>query len=256
MRHPLTAWAAAPLLAGLSLVSADAFAICTFGGPGNEQTLQGVFNSLLGSSAPNAVTSCVNDGTDAAWVTDGPAAATIVIELAGFANQNRFGIYDPLNPTDTSRQLQIFGGSAGAGASASITFSGNTVTIGWPGTSNTRTATYGSSVFGFYLRSPENGGTFYFSDTSRNPDGVDHMYAYQGNGSTFIGGPPGINGQVFATNGVLLAWEDLQTGGDLDYQDFVVYARSVTVVPLPAAAWLLGSALLMLPFFGRRKARS
>ncbi|HKE44014.1 MAG TPA: DUF4114 domain-containing protein [Steroidobacteraceae bacterium] len=263
MRHFLRACLGALVLISLPWSFAGAAAVCTFGGPNGESTLQAVFNNLLGAShAPNAGSDCVPEPNDGRWQTTGPASATIVIELAGFASQNTFGIYDVLDPLNPAKQLQLFAGAAGQGSTAFITFtpsgSGYSVVIGWPGKPNRPAVTFGSAAFGFYLSTPEDNPNtpavdrmMYFSQTSLNSDGTDHLYAYRGNGSPFLAPP--LNGQTFATNGALLAWEDLRGGGDRDYQDFVVYANGVTPVPLPAAAWLLGSTL---PLLGLRRRRA
>jgi hypothetical protein len=141
---------------------------------------------------------------------------------------------------------------------------GYTVTVGWPNNPSSppsRSTTFGSSVFGFYLSTPEdnpnNPGfdrSVYFSETGLNYDGVDHMFAYRGNGAPFQSGP--LEGEIFAPDSLLIAWEDLMGGGDFDYQDFVVYARSVTVVPLPPALALLLSGLGLIGGTGRRRRSS
>ena len=59
-----------------------------------------------------------------------------------------------------------------------------------------------TSAFGFYLGTAANG-TF-FSQTGRNADGVDHLYAYQGNGQAFLGGP--LDGDVECEHH---GWRDL-----------------------------------------------
>lgn len=263
MRVPFRAWAAVPLLLTFFIWSPDARAACTFG-PGSpyggEPTLQAALNGLL-SSAPNTVTDCLADGTvpngDAHWITLSPSSATILLEIAGFANQNSFGLYDVANP---SNRFQIFSGPQGPGTNALISFvaagSGGydvTVTIG---TSSWTTSTpFVGTAFGFYLSTPQ--GNTFFSDSSLNPGGVDRMYAYRGNGATFTSGPVAGDGDpsndIFGVTDAILAYEDL-IHGDNDYQDFVVLVRGVqpSVVPLPPAVWLLASGLLGLAASRRR----
>ena len=265
MRVPTRAWAAAPVLLALAMFSVDARAACAFGPTpsGGEPTLQAALNGLL-SDAPDTVQDCLADGTapngDAHWVTLSPTSATILLEIAGFANQNRFGLYDAANPNN---RIQIFSGPQGPGATAAITFTAAagggynvTVTIG---TSSWSTSTpFVGTAFGFYLRTPQN--NTFFSDSALNSGQVDRMYAYRGNGSQFISGPVTTDGNpgndLFGANDVILAYEDL-VHGDNDYQDFVVLVRGVqpSVVPLPAAAWLLGSGLLGLGGLVRRRRR-
>lgn len=259
MRQRARAWLALPVIAGLCVAS-EAGAVCVVGAPGSEPTLQQVFGSLLGSAAPDVEGSCLDDGSDAQWRTNGESTVTIVIELAGFSNTNRLGIYDV---TDPSNQFQLFGGAAGVGARATITFAaadtGYSVTVAWPNNpaAPPQTRIFGSSVFGFYLsteqdnpNTPTADRSVYFSQTSLNDDGTDHLFAYQGNGGTFVSGA--LGGETFAPDNVLLAWEDLRGGGDRDYQDVVVYARSLATVPLPPALAFLISGLVVVGALRRR----
>ena len=50
----------------------------------------------------------------------------------------------------------------------------------------------------------------------------------------------------------VFGWEDLKGGGDKDYDDMVVGIHDVNAVPIPASAWLLGSALMGLVLINRR----
>ena len=109
------------LAVGMSAVMAlsaasPAHAACTtpFGDGG--AALQDVFNDITtnpvaGSSSINVATDCL--ANDALWSIQGAGAAiqTIVIELAAFAGQNTFGIWDADNPTNF---VEIFGTSRGA----------------------------------------------------------------------------------------------------------------------------------------------
>lgn len=252
-------WAIA---AALVAAGSQAHAACTFGGAGGEPQLQGVFNSILGAGAPSATADCVSDGADAVWTTVGSTGGIdIVLELAGNAQSNTFGLYDLNDPT---RRLTIFEGNDGASSEATLRlrqmadgtwrasvleFNNPDDPSGW-----TRLDNMATSAFGFYLRTAENG-TF-FSDTALNAlppgDALDHMYAYRGNGAAFVGGP--LDGTLFTPQDYILAWEDLFGGGDLDYQDFVVVVQDITPVPLPPAVWLLASTLIGLAGVARRRA--
>jgi hypothetical protein len=247
----------AAIAAGLALGASQAYAVCTFGGSG-ESSLQSSFNTLLGSGALDAANSCVDDGSDVAWTTVGTTASTtILIELAGNASSNTFGIYD-LN--DPSRRLSVFEGNDAASAFASLRLA-QLANGSWrvsvreqnnPDDPSGWTAmTIATSAFGFYLGTATQG-TF-FSNTALNTDGLDHLYSYAGTNTEFLSGP--LAGEVFASQDYILAWEDLRApGGDRDYQDFVAIVQDVTPVPLPTAIWLLASGLIGLAGVARRRA--
>lgn len=233
----------AGVIAGLALSASQAYATCTFGGSG-EPSLQGVFNGLFTADAPS-VTACIDEGQDAAWTPVGQAAfIEIGIELAGNASSNTFGIYDFV----TGSQIRIFEGNDGAGTLGVIQVSQrtngtwrarvmDTNNTSGEGTGFGSWVSISSPVLGFYLGTAANG-TFY-SDTTRNADGVDHMYAY----GPLLGE---FEGQY------VVAWEDLLNGGDGDYQDFVATLTDLTPVPLPTALWLLASGLIGLAGVARR----
>lgn len=149
----------------------------------------------------------VDDANDSLWSATGSLSAGMVVELAGFAPNNSFGIYNALNP---SERMQIFGGSAVAG-DLSGTISSTPF-----------------STFGFYLENTKEGFTW-FSDSSLNSEGKDHMVAYAGQGETLgLGNNPDApsNSFVWDEDTLLLGWEDLSLG-DADYNDMVVMIKNV-----------------------------
>lgn len=256
---------AAPLVCLSALLPGHALAACSFGTPsGSEVTLQGVFDDMFGAAnAPSAVSSCVPEPQDALWHTESSVgSATILVEIAGNQNGNTLGIYDS---TSTLNSLQIFSGPASAGSRAYITVSGapgayhvqvdRFTQSGYVGSVS---STFASASFGFYLQQAGGTGARLYSESFRNPgmngnaSQQDYMYAYTGNGATFRTGslyaPDSVEGTSFGASDAIIAWEDLTTGSDRDYQDMVVLLRDivpgVAPVPLPAAAWLFGSALL------------
>jgi hypothetical protein len=248
-------WSVACALLILGCLQSDAWAVCVFGSSG-EPSLQANFNSLFGlANAPNAVSDCLGDGTgagrDGAWSTQGNTSATILLELAGFANRNRFGIYDIGNPTN---RLEVFDGMAGAGESASLSFTfgpgGVVVTVVRGATSSSTATPFLSEAFGFYLATPQN--NVFFSQSNLNPGGADRSYAYRGTGVQFVGGPAAVLGTIFGVNDAILAYEDLLSG-DNDFQDFVVLVRGVAPIPIPAAGLLMLSGLGGLALFARRR---
>lgn len=238
-------------LAALGLAAAQANASCTFGGSG-EPSLQGSFNSMLGANTLSATAACLDDGDDAAWSTVGSIGEIdIVLELAGNASTNVFGVYD-LN--DPNARLSVFDGADTIGSRAVLslrqTVDGWRLSVQQVGTTGATEQLISTSAFGFYLGTQDEG-TFY-SQTSRNADGVDHLYAYRGTGTPFLTGP--LAGEFFSRQDYILAWEDLLGGGDRDYQDFVAVVKDITPVPLPPAVLLLISGLVGLAGVSRRAA--
>ena len=230
----------------------------TFGSDPGVPALQGVLDGItklpvLGSSSVNVKTDAILDHVDTQWMIDGSGGSveTLIVEMASFAGTNTFGIYDITAPGTT---VEIFSGGNIAGDQhlVSILATGE-VRLDF---SNTGTFFAGNN-FGFYLDSTPTvatGGGYWYSDTAINADGMDHLYAYQGNDIDTIEIPPFDAGK-FSNNEYVLAWEDLEatwdhtvTGDDLaggskgtsdrDYTDFVVIVESITPVPLPGAILL------------------
>ena len=225
------------MLAALT-ISNPAHSACTFGAS-NETSLQGVFDSVLGNGALSATNDCLASSADTVWTAPGQVVATIIIEIAGFSGSNSFGIYDPSHPL---QQATVFTGSDGMGATATVELVGN-------GTGydvlvdNSLATTFASNSFGYFLHTPQN--NTFFSQPTLNTDTADHMYAYQGNGHVFTGGP--LIGTNFATSMYMLAFEDLLIPqGDRDYQDFVAAVNYASPIPIPGGIWLLGSVLAVL----------
>ena len=214
----------------------------------NGMGLENTFNNIAtdGNNDVNVYTDMISDDLDALWTLDanGVGSATIIVELAGFASSNKFGIYSG------SDYVELFAGSAAAGDKALLHISADgsvfTGTL-FGGVSDTGTD-FAANQFGFYLNSLQ--GIFH-SETDKNADGVDHMLAYQGIGEEVIV-PGGIAGP-WASNEYILGFEDLYGGGDLDYADFVVMIESISPIPEPGLAALLGVGLVGLGLSRRRK---
>ncbi|NOT02719.1 MAG: DUF4114 domain-containing protein [Phycisphaerales bacterium] len=172
----------------------------------------------------------------------GGAVATFIIELAGFASTNRFGIYSAGDP---SNKAEVFDGADGAGDQAIISFMAN----GDIKVNFVTVATGFGDRFGFYL--DVYGGddtldeTFYSEDSLNGGDA--QALIYQGDDATELQ-LPGFAPGTFSGDEVIVAFEDVVLGrSDADYDDLVVLVESVTPVPAPGAALL---AVLGMPVVG------
>lgn len=147
-------------------------------------------------------------------------ASEMIIEIAGYAGGNSFGIY---KQGDASTKDTIFTGSAIAGATSSITIDPTWL------------------FFNFFLTN-QVGETFY-SDVSLNSDQFDHFVFYSA-----------------GVNSYYIGIEDIFGGGDWDYNDMVVKVTLNVPTPTQhsvpdngATVALMGLGLCALAAIRRRK---
>lgn len=222
------------------------------------ESLQGVLDGITVSPSPNPGKSSVdasgdqNDALfyDSYWsiTATGGSVATFVVEIAGFAPNNKFGIFDASDP---NKKVQIFDGQAGSGSHAVLSIKADgSVYLNLADTG----MDFSGNRFGYYLTNGAATPQTFHSDTGLNADAFDHMVALQGKNIDYVR-IAGLSDGLWTDREYILAWEDLYGGGDWDYNDMVIMVESVNPAPVPEPATMLlfGAGLIGLAGFGRKK---
>ena len=209
----------------VSVLTLAAFATDTFA------TVQ--LGPILRNPALNGI---VDSGQSYVSLDEGETSfvASILVEEAGFANTNRFGIFDYSNPVV---KLELFAGGDTPGAFITVTFDFDN-NQAWTDTANKVSI---GSTFGFYLDSSarSGGGLFYSAPAFNTGDdeGLRKGLLFDTNYILGITGNPDV----------VVAFEDLTyPSSDQDYNDMVVsitannLETNITPVPEPATLLLLG----------------
>ena len=195
------------------------------------------------SNAPNVYTDQATPDELFAIEASGGSLLTLVFELAGNANLNKFGVYDSGNP---SQRIELYSGAAGPGNS--VMFGMDDLGMTYVNFVATGVAFF-NNVFGYYLEAPSE---VFYSQAHLNANGADQMVAYQGDGDKIK--LPTKPAGIWGSSSFILAWEDIAYGAsDRDFNDFVVYVESVTAVPEPGSLGLLSAGLLAFGFVARRR---
>ncbi|HWA28130.1 MAG TPA: DUF4114 domain-containing protein [Lacunisphaera sp.] len=210
------------LLASFSAVAASATTIL----PGPETPLQTIINNSVTGISIDVNANQV--ASDAYWSAVVSPAAYMLIEIAGYAGQNTFGIYQKGTP---SNKMEVFAGSV-SGPSGPVSI---IVPSAW-------------NSFGFYMSNPNVGFTWYSDDALNAGGSQDHFAFFQGAYGAQV------SGKTFDGDDYIIAIEDLNLG-DRDYNDMVVLVQNVShASDGGATAAFLGLTFAAMAFVRRKLA--
>lgn len=161
----------------------------------------------------------------------GSSVATIMLEIAGLAPTNNFGIYNR-----NGLKAQLFQGSNSVSDGALLSFNNGNLAV-TKGLGNTSKDYLGfGNIFGFYLERGD--GVTFYTEKARNPNQSQQSVVYRGNNQTVLQ-IPGHSPETFTPDQFIIAFDDLlRVGGvsDGDYQDMVVLVDSIEPESVPESS--------------------
>ena len=137
-------------------------------------TLEGVFDSIAldGDNDVDVYNDMLGDFSDSYWNIGGTgtSAASFIIEIAGYAATNSFGIYDK---TDYTNKVELFSGDDTTSDQIAVSiYTDGQVVVADLTDQTFSFGDFGGTTFGYYLDVAATG-DIYYSDTDLNADGFD-----------------------------------------------------------------------------------
>ncbi len=178
--------------------------------------------------------------------TGGDGSSFFLITLENASYESDFGLFtvnDVTNPTTIVTKFEVFDKDKDPGNAETLYF--RQVGSNWSVSLDDVTYTAFDNVFGFYYgiytnpTTDTNPAYSYFSDSFFNTeDQNDEHVAIEWDGKS--------NAKIYL--------EDMRTStADWDWRDMTIHANDVSPIPEPTTMLLLGSGLIGLARFGRKK---